>query len=138
MKAIQIFGPELSAILLLLSLGYFLLSFAPVLWPAFLAFRRKSRLPRPWLFVATVAALTYGTFTFIIFAFLLPAAVYNIFIAPQFEAAGLPYGNAIVHLTRHLVEYWWLIVPPAQLTLTWLVTRRLGQKWERICGALAA
>jgi hypothetical protein len=131
------FPPKLAFLLTLISVGYFLLSFAPVIWPAVRAFRRANRLSRPWLFVGLVACFTYGVFSFFIFALMLPAQAYTIFIAPQLEEAGWPSGHYFVRVTTFIADYWWIALPPAQLLATFFVTRRLSVRWERICSALS-
>jgi len=135
MEAIDLFGPKLSAMLIGLALVYFIMSFAPVWLPAIIAFRRRSRFPRPFLFVGTVAALVYGVFSFLAFAVLLPTEVYGIFIAPQLEAAGIAAGARLIRISRFFVNYWWLFVPTVQLALTWYVTSQVGRRWAYICAA---
>ena len=137
MELIEAFGPKLVA-LLTLAAAWFMLTLAPVIWPAFRAFRKKTALPRPWLFVSTVAALTYGALFLALFVLLIPAEAYAVFIAPQLEEMGQPNGKSLVLATQFVAEYWWLILPPAQLTVTVLLTRRLASKWAGICSALAA
>ena len=122
MEAIELFGPKLGAMIIALASVYFIVSFAPVWLPAIKAFRPKSRLPRPFLFVGTVAALVYGVFSFLAFAVLLPVEAYGIFIAPQLEAAGMAAGAGLLRVSRFFVNYWWVFVPPVQLALTWYVT----------------
>ena len=135
MELIDLFGPKLSAMIAGLSLAYFLISFAPVWWPALVAFRRNARLPRPLLFVATVAALVYGMFSFFAFAVLLPIEAYGIFIAPQLQASGIANGAGLLRVSGFFANYWWLLVPPVQLAPTWQVTKRLGRRWEHICAS---
>jgi hypothetical protein len=135
MSAVDVFGPKMSAILVAVAIGYFLLSFTPVLWPAYLAYRRRSWLPRPILFVLTVAALVYGVLSFIGFALLLPIQVYGIFVAPSLEMSGLPSGAGLLAVSGFLASYWWLIVPPVYVVITWLVASQVGQRWQHICAA---
>jgi len=138
MEATEIFGPKLSALLAVVALAYFLFSFAPILWPAFRAFRRKTRLPRPWLFTGIVGALVYGIFWFVLCALFIPAEVYTIYLAPQLQEAGRPYGKAFVTVTGFIADYWWLGLPPLQFLSTFLVTRALAVRWERLCAAVTA
>lgn len=135
MEAIELFGPKLSAMIIVLGLAYFIISFAPVWVPAIKAFRRKSRLPRPFLFISTVAALVYGVFSFLAFAVLLPVEAYGIFIAPQLEIAGIAAGTGLLRTSRFFVNYWWLLVPPVQLALTWYITLQVSRRWVYICAA---
>lgn len=138
MEAMELFGPKVSALLALVALAYFLFSFAPILWPAFRAFRRKSRLSSPWLFTGVVGALVYGMFWFLLCALMIPAEVYTVFIAPQLQEAGLPYGEAFVRVADFIGNYWWLGLPPLQLIFTVLVTRKLTARWDRLCAAVAS
>ena len=135
MEAIEVFGAKQSAMIAALAAVYFLVSFAPVLWPALKAFRRSPRFSRPFLFVATVAALVYGVFSFITFAILLPVQMYSIFIAPSLESAGLAYGSGVLRISWFFTEFWWILIPPIQLVLTWFVTVQVGRRWEHICKA---
>ena len=138
MELIETFGPKFMALTVLAALAWFLLTLAPVIWPAYRAFRNKTALPRPWLFTAVVAALTYGVLYLGLFLLLVPAEAYAVFIAPQLEAMGQPYGSSLVRGTQFVADYWWLMLPPVQLAVTVVLTRRLASKWAGICSALAA
>ncbi len=135
MGAIEMFGPKLSALLAAAALAYALLSFAPVLWPAIVARRVRPTLPRRWLFVGVVAALVYGVFSFLAFAVLLPIEVYGIYIAPQLEEAGFANSSSLLQFSGFLADYWWVLVPPTQLLLTWYVTKSVKARWAHICAA---
>ena len=135
MGAIEMFGPKLAAILAAVALAYALLSFAPVWWPAIVAHRSRPTLPRRLLFVGVVAALVYGVFSFLLFAVLLPIEVYGIYIAPQLEEAGFANGSALLQISGFFAEYWWILVPPTQLVLTWYVTKAVKARWAHICAA---
>ena len=135
MDALDVFGPKMTAILLAIAAVYILLAFAPVLWPGYLAYRKRSWLPRPVLYVLTVAALVYGAFSFIAFAIILPAEAYAIYVAPSLAEANVPYGASILSVTRFLANYWWLMVPPLQLALTWVLANHVGRRWQHICAA---
>ncbi len=138
MEIVEVFGPKLSILIVAVGVAYFLLSFAPVIWPAWLAFRHRPNMRRPWFFVGLVAVVVYGLFSFLAFALLIPVELYGVFVAPSLEAANMSYGAPVLATSRFVVQYWWLAVPPTQLFLTWWVSRRLQQRWERICDALAA
>ena len=132
---IGVFGAEMTALLAAIAIVYFLVSFAPVLWPAFVAWRNRPHLSRPLVFVAVVAALVYGAFSFLGFAVLLPVEAYSIFVAPSLEAAGVAHGSGLLRVSRFFAEYWWIFVPPVQLALTWFVTIQVGRRWQHICAA---
>ncbi|HEY5851577.1 MAG TPA: hypothetical protein VIT62_12535 [Lysobacter sp.] len=138
MEVVEVFGARLIGLLVLAAIAWFLITLAPVIWPAFRAFRQKAALPRPWLFTATVSALTYGTLFLGLSVLLIPAEVYAVFIAPQLEAMGQPYGRALVNTTRFVADYWWLMLPPAQLVITVVLTKMLARNWPGICSALDA
>jgi len=138
MEVINLFGPRMTAMLALVALTYFLLALAPVIWPAYRVYRSNPKLPRPWLFVLSVAAFTYGLFSFLAFAILLPVEVYSIYVAPTLAEANLANGAAVLAVSRFIADQWWLLIPPVQLALTWYVTRKLEPKWGSVCVALAA
>jgi hypothetical protein len=135
MNALEVFGPSMTVILIAVAIGYFLLSFAPVIWPAFVAYKHRSWFPRPAVFVLVVAALSYGVFSFLAFAVLLPVELYGIFVAPSLESSGVASGASVLSFSGSFADYWWVIIPPAQLAITWLVTAHVGRRWAHICAA---
>jgi hypothetical protein len=130
------FPPQMAALLIFLGVAYFIMSWAPLWWPALLAYRHRSSTPRRWLFVVVVACLTYGLFVFFFFALTIPAQVYAIFIAPQWEQLGYPIGRPVLRVFRLIADYWWLVLPPVLLLTAWFVTRKLLRVWPRICAAV--
>ena len=92
-------------------------------------------MPRRTLFVAVVAALVYGVFSFLAFVVILPIEVYGIFVTPVLEEAGLAYGEQVLSITGFVREYWWLLVPVTQLVLTSRITKHLIGRWSHICAA---
>lgn len=138
MDVIDTLGPKFVALLALITVAYFLLTLAPIIWPAFRAFRRKHRLQRPWLFTAVVAALTYGSVYLVVAIVAIPVEAYVLFLAPQLQEMGQPYGKWIVTSSRVIDEWWWTVLPPAVLASTVVLTRKLASKWPGICTALAA
>ena len=135
MEFIEVFGPTMTAIIVVFAIVYFIVSFAPVLWPAFVAWRNRSHLSRAFLFIAVVAALVYGVFSFLAFAVLLPVEAYGSFIAPSLESEGVAYGSGLLRVSGFLASYWWIFVPPIQIALTWFVTAQLGRRGQHICAA---
>ena len=136
MEVIETFGPKLIALMALTAVCWFLLTLAPLIWPVYRA--KKTTLPRPWLFAVVVAALVYGALNFVLLVAVVPIEAYTIFIAPQLEEMGQPYGRLLVKGARFVESYWWLLVPPIQLIATVVLTRKLARKWADICSALAA
>jgi hypothetical protein len=135
MEVIEVFGAKMTALMAAIAIAYFLVSFAPILWPAVVAWRNSPRLSRPFVFVTVVAALVYGTFSFLGFALLLPVEAYSIFVAPSLESAGISPGVRVLRISRFFAEYWWIFVPPVQFVLTWFVTAYVGRRWQHICAA---
>ncbi len=135
MDVLEIFGPRLSAMIIAIAAIYFTISFGPVWWPAFVAFRLRPYFPRPVLFVGTVAALVYGVLSFLAFAVLLPIQGYSIFIAPALVERGIAEGAWLLRISGLFVSYWWLVVPSVQFVMTCFITRRLGRRWTHICAA---
>ena len=138
MEIVDTLGVKFVTYLALVAITYLLFSLAPIIWPAIRAFRRSQRLPRPWLFTAVVAALIYGSVYLVVCIVAIPIQVYVVFLAPQLEQMGQPYGNWLVQSSRFIGSWWWAILPPAVLAATVVITRKLAAKWSGICSALAA
>jgi hypothetical protein len=132
-----VFGTEMTAIMLAVGLAYFFVSWSPLLWPAFQAFRHRPQHPRPLLFTLVVGCLVYGVFFFLGTALLLSAQAYSVFVAPSLAAADRPYGHWLVSATRFITNYWWIGLPPLLLFVTVLCTRRVSRVWPVVCQALA-
>lgn len=138
MEVIDTLGAKFVAILALVAVVYLLLSLAPIIWPAIRAFRRKRRLPRPWLFTAVVAALAYGSVCLVVAVVVIPVEAYVVFLAPQLQEMGQSYGKWLVSSARFIGNWWWVVLPPGVLAATIVLTRKLAEKWSGICSALAA
>ena len=138
MGVIDTFGAKFTAFLAVVALLYLLVALAPIFWPARRAFRRSNRLERPWLFTLTVAALTYGLVYLVAAVIAIPIQAYVVFVAPELQQAGRPYGQWLVAVSSFVGRWWWPILPLAVLVATVLLTRRLAAKWSGICSALAA
>lgn len=136
MEIIETFGPGFTALLLLCAALYLLIALAPLLWPAIRAFRRSSRLERPWLFTATVAALTYGMVYLLVAIIAIPVQAYVVFIAPQLQQMGQPHGQWLVSTAHFVGEWWWPVLPIGVLVATVLLTKKLAARWSGICAAL--
>ena len=126
MEVIDTLGAEFVTLLALVAVAYLLLSLAPIIWPATRAFRRKRRLPRPWLFTAVVAALTYGFVYLVVAVVAIPVEAYVVFLAPQLQEMGQPYGKWLVSSARFIGGWWWVVLPPAVLAATIVLTQQTG------------
>lgn len=138
MDAFEAFGPRLVAFMTLFAIVYGALSFAPVWWPAIVAWRARPTLPRKALFVGVTAALVYGTLLFLALAVFVPVLLYGVYVAPQLEASRVPGGTSVLRVAGFVNDYWGWLVPPIQLALTWYLTRTLSGRWVHICAALAS
>jgi len=138
MTFVDVFGGRLTALIAAVALAYFVIALAPVWWPALHARRHTPRLPRPFLFVGTAAALVYGVSTFIMLVAILPMAMVRIFIVPTLEQAGVGYGTPLGHVSHLFYEHGWIMWVPIEVLLTWYVTRRLAGRWAHICAQPAA
>jgi hypothetical protein len=138
MTFVDVFGGRLTALIAAVALAYFVIALAPVWWPALHARRRTPRLPRPFLFVGTAAALVYGVSTFIMLAILLPMSAVRIFLVPELDQAGVGYAMPLGHVSNLFYEHGWIMIVPMELLLTWHVTRRLAGRWAHICAQPAA
>jgi hypothetical protein len=123
---------------MLIALGvvYFLMSWAPIWWPALAAYRGERSMPRRLLFVFAIACSSYGVFAFLFFALTLPAEMYAVFVAPQMEQLGHPASRPLLTVLRFLEQYWWLALPPVLFGTTFFITRKLSKRWVHICAAL--
>ena len=133
MTFVDVFGDRLTALIAAIAVAYFLIALAPVWWPALHARRRRPRLPRPFLFVGTAAALIYGVSTFFMFAVMLPLSAVRIFLVPALDHAGVSYAIPLGHVSDLFYEYGWIMIVPIELVLTWYITRRLAGRWTHIC-----
>src|SRR6185312_1841672 len=130
------FPPQMAAMLIALAIVYFLISWAPIWWPALAAYRSGHSMPRRFLFVVVIACMSYGAFAFLYFALTFPAQAYALFIAPQLEQLGHPTGRSLLVVLRFLEQYWWLGLPPVLFGTTFFFTRKLSKRWLQICAAL--
>ena len=115
---------------------YILLAFLPLLYPSYVLFRTRPFLPRRLLFVAIVAALSYGIETFFLVAIALPLEAYAVFIAPPLASSGYPYARWLVLVARFIRGWGWLLlsIPPAIASV--VLTRYLVTRWARILESL--
>src|SRR5688572_21921977 len=114
-------------LLLLAAVAFFVLVLFPLWWPAWRAW--KHRLPQPWWFAAILAALSYGVWTLLSVATLVPGVVYEVFVAPQLQLSGIVADGPLDTALKWWIDYWWLAIWPLQGLLTVYLTRWLGRRW---------
>ena len=138
MRDLAGFPPQAIGLILLASAVYFVVSWAPVIWPIIATHKMRLSFPRRWLFVLTILSLSYGLIAVFLTLLSLPVAAYSTFIAPQLAANGFHGTDWLVRANDLVVSYWWLMLPPALLLITLLLVRKLQPAWPLICSALAA
>ncbi|MBB6185229.1 hypothetical protein [Oleiagrimonas soli] len=122
--------------LMLFVMFYGLMAWMPILWPTWIAWRHRRRMPRRAWFVGTVASLSYGVLMLLFFAVVLPLELYATHVAPVRQDSGHAYASPLVAGAWFFGGYAWLIAPLLLLAVTFFVTHRLAARWPGICEAL--
>ncbi|MBA8889098.1 hypothetical protein FHW12_003341 [Dokdonella fugitiva] len=117
---------------------YASLTWLPVIWPLVVTHRERKPFPRRWLFVATVASLSYGVVSAFLVLLTIPLTAYSSYIAPQLAIDGFRGTDWLVEANGYVVDYWWLALPIALALLALAVTRKLKPAWAVICSAMTA
>ncbi len=115
--------------------AWLLFAFLPLVLPTFFAIRKRHTLKRKILFVGTIACLCYGSLFFIV-ALSIPFEIHTIYIAPQLQNAGYPYGSWLVDAILFLRDYGFIFFPPVILVLSIFVTKFVSSRWNRIIDAV--
>ena len=90
------------------------------------------------MFIATILSLSYGTIIAFLTLITLPAAAYDVFIAPTLSESGFNFGGPLIKANRFITNYWWLLLPPALLLNTFYLVRKLKPVWVSVCKELTA
>jgi hypothetical protein len=138
MKYLAGFTPEQIALILAAAAAYFLMSWAPVIWPLVATHKLRANFPRRWLFVFAILALSYGVIVAFLTLLTIPITAYSVFIAPQLSFNGFHLTDGLVSANEFVVAYWWLMLPPALFLNTFVLVRKLLPAWPAICSALTA
>ena len=133
----ELFGDKLAALFIVGLAAYWLLALTPFLLPAWRAFSKRDRLPRPWLFVIIVGGLAYGLTEFAVTLFAIPGAVFLTFVAPSMKEAELLHDSWLLAGLDFFVEWWWTALPLAFFAMAAVLTRIIAQRWRKICTGLA-
>ena len=132
------FPPEAVGLILLVSGIYFLIGWAPVIWPVLTTHKVRHTFPRRWLFVLTILALSYGVIVAFLMLLTIPVTAYSTFIAPQLSAGGFHATDWLVRANNMVLDYWWIMLVPTILFSTFFFVRKLQPAWPSICSALRA
>ena len=138
MKDLAGFSPQAVALIMGVSVAYFVICWAPVIWPLIATHKLRRTFPRRWLFVASIFSLTYGVIAAFLTLLTLPVTAYGVFIAPQLSASGFHLTDPLLRANSFIADYWWLLLAPALLIITYLFIRKLLPAWPAICQALTA
>ena len=138
MKDFAGFTPGQIALLVAGAAGYLLISWAPVIWPIMATHKQRATFPRRWLFVFAILALAYGVIVAFFTLITIPLTAYSVLIAPHLSFNGFHLTDSLVGANDFVVDYWWLMLPPALLFNTFILVRKLLPAWPAICSALTA
>jgi len=134
----ELFGGKFLALFALGMAAYFLLITSPFLIPAWRAFSRHDRLPKPWLFILIAGGLSYGLTDFLLYLITPLGAVLSVYLVPSLKEAGLLRAEWLFSALDGFIKWWWVILPFAYLTMTVIITKLIAQRWRKACDALAA
>ena len=133
---VEVFGSEILLEMVAIGLVFYIFVLAPIWIPSFQAYRYRKSLSRPFVFIGVVTCLSYGVFTFLIFAIVVPAEAYAMFIAPSLQDAGKAYGETAIIVIDFFGSYGWIFLVVLQLILTVILTNTLIKKWEGVSESL--
>ncbi|MGY1411243.1 hypothetical protein ACW5EG_16935 [Luteimonas sp. A611] len=138
MKDLAGFPPQTIALIMAASAAYFVICWAPVIWPIIATHKQRGAFPRRWLFVGVVLSLAYGVIVAFLMLITLPITAYSVFVAPQLSANGFHFADPLLRANRFVTDFWWLLLPPALLLNTFWFVRKLRPIWPAVCQALTA
>ena len=138
MKEFAGFPLEAIVAIVAVSIAYFILSWAPLLWPLIATHRNRKEFPHRWLFIATIASLAYGIVVALLCIVSIPLSVYQVFIAPQLQEVGFHLSDPLLKANELFLTWWWILLPPTVLYCTLYSTRKLKPAWPDVCQALTA
>lgn len=76
------FEPALAAAMIAAAIAYEFFTFAPLIFSAIVAVRRRTTMRRKFLFVGSVVALTYGLLLVFLVTICVPISAFMIYVAP--------------------------------------------------------
>ena len=134
----ELFGDKILAAFVFGTIAYCLLLATPFLIPAWRAFSKRDRLPKPWWFVLIAGGLSYGLTDFLLYLITLPSAAFSVYFVPSLKESGLLRAEWLFAAIDGFIKWWWVVLPFAYLAMTIIVTRSVGQRWRKVCNAMAA
>jgi hypothetical protein len=138
MKDLAGFPPQAIALMTAVSAIYFVIFWAPVIWPFIATHKQRKVFPRRWLFVLVILALAYGLVVAFLIMLTIPMTAYSVFVGAQLAANGFHLTDSLVGANEFIANYWWLSLPPILLFNTFFLVRKLLPVWPAICHALTA
>jgi len=119
----------LASVIILLT--FVLMAFSPFLIPLIYSLRQGRTLPKRARLVFTICAQTYGIVLFGCITIYLSMELYKEFYAPGSESNG----SKTLQFIDLIQAYWWLLIVFFLPPIAFLMTRKLGRKWTKICQA---
>jgi hypothetical protein len=119
--------------------GYLLCIFAPVLFSAFVVWRRRTSMQRWFLFVATVTMWTYGFTLFLYLALVIPLDLVAIYLVPPLKTQGYfegSFSQLFLWFLDVIFSRWYLVMAAVTVLTAFFTTRYLARRWNRIAEAL--
>lgn len=130
------FEPALAAAMIAAAIAYEFFTFAPLIFSAIVAVRRRTTMRRKFLFVGSVVALTYGLLLVFLVTICVPVSAFMIYVAPSLRFNGYLEDSWFIAVADFAVEWWWLILPPVFIAAALVTTRYLAKRWNAIVDAL--
>ena len=124
----------LASVIVLLT--FILMAFSPFLIPLIYALRKGSALPRRILFVFTTCAQSFGIILFCCMAIFLTMELYKEFYGPRIDSSGFLYNDKVLQFIDLVQAYWWLLTVFFLPPIAFLITRKIGRRWVKICQAI--
>src|SRR5690349_2533831 len=100
MKYLDGFDQRTIALILAIGAMYFLMSWAPVIWPLIATHKHRATFPRRWLFVFVILSLAYGVIVAFLTLVTIPITAYSVFIAPQLSFNGFHLTDWLLNANR--------------------------------------
>jgi hypothetical protein len=129
--------PQLAALWVAGAIAYGIFAHAPLLFSGFVALRRRSIMKRRVLFIGTVMMVTYGFLFLVVAAVGVPVGAFVIFFVPALISLGhIETGSLLLSTVDAIAQWWWVALPPALVLASFLVTRYLSRRWNKIAETL--
>ena len=119
---------------------WWLLSLTPVIYSSYIAIFKKPALPRRFLFVGVVVAMSYGFLLFFFLTVTLPLSAFDAYIAPQLTADGqlTVITQGLLTASRTMSDWGYIAVPFVLAISSFKLIRYLTPRWQLVVAGLGA